>query len=248
MSKDRKRLLDYYEHEGEALDHQPEILKDIFHVKLMRKIWNLCPKEFGSFADIGCAEGAYVGQAATIARIACGLDISTPKLRRALERVAIMHTGKAFFLKADAEAIPWQDNTFEVVFCCETLEHVWDPAKALTECVRICSRWLIVSVPGELTMYRNNRNPSDYDYELGSPGRGHIHSFKVGELVNLIAGLGLKVREVRGTVFHWPYRYRVETKFSVSQRLYDWLDDWLWPSACIARFSEHTVVLAEKRY
>lgn len=56
---------------------------------------------------------------------------------------------------------PIRSATYDLVLCCQTLEHVWDVKRALWECARILKPggWLICDVP---FMYEYHESPDDY--------------------------------------------------------------------------------------
>lgn len=56
---------------------------------------------------------------------------------------------------------PIKSSTYDLVLCCQTLEHVWDFRRAIWECARILkpSGWLICDVP---FMYEYHKSPDDY--------------------------------------------------------------------------------------
>lgn len=47
------------------------------------------------------------------------------------------------------EKLPFDDNSFDIVVCCEVLEHLEDPKKALQELKRVGKEYFILSVPNE---------------------------------------------------------------------------------------------------
>ena len=49
--------------------------------------------------------------------------------------------------RGDIEALPFRDQSFDVVVCCETLEHVPNPIRALSEFARICRGRLYLTIP-----------------------------------------------------------------------------------------------------
>jgi ubiquinone/menaquinone biosynthesis C-methylase UbiE len=51
--------------------------------------------------------------------------------------------------KGDIYALPYKDNSFEVIVCTEVLEHLEDPKKALEELKRVTKKYVVVSVPNE---------------------------------------------------------------------------------------------------
>jgi len=51
--------------------------------------------------------------------------------------------------QADAGALPFADDAFELGLCTEVLEHLVDPDRALRESLRVCRNGVLVSVPYE---------------------------------------------------------------------------------------------------
>lgn len=51
--------------------------------------------------------------------------------------------------KGDIYALPYKDNSFDVIICSEVLEHLEDPAKALAELRRVTKKYVVLSVPNE---------------------------------------------------------------------------------------------------
>ncbi len=69
----------------------------------------------------------------------CGLEVTTCDLAADLKPDVV----------ADVRDLPFDDNTFEVVLCCEVLEHIpfEDVPQALSELKRVSSGWVIISLP-----------------------------------------------------------------------------------------------------
>jgi SAM-dependent methyltransferase len=55
----------------------------------------------------------------------------------------------ATWQQASAYEIPFADNSFDLVFCSEVLEHLPEPARPLSEFARVSRHWLLLSVPFE---------------------------------------------------------------------------------------------------
>jgi len=64
-----------------------------------------------------------------------GIDISSVYCKKAKER----NLG-AIIIKANAEKIPFKDETFDFVFCTELLEHILNPQKAVLEIARVIKK------------------------------------------------------------------------------------------------------------
>jgi len=90
-----------------------------------------------SFLDAGCGDGRYL---ATLTeprpRRAVGVDISERILdvaRRAVDAAGV----QAELLRGNLEALPVEDDAFELVLCVQVVEHLLDPAQGLRELARV---------------------------------------------------------------------------------------------------------------
>lgn len=94
----------------------------------------------GSLVDVGCGRGAFLRML---------------QERRELDALALTGcdvldssaTGRAAYVAADAEVLPFHSRAFDVVTCFHTLEHVRDLRAAVAELRRVTRRQLIVIVP-----------------------------------------------------------------------------------------------------
>ena len=76
-----------------------------------------------------------------------GIDISEYIIEKAKRRLG----DRATILRADGEDLPFEDATFDRVYCSEVLEHVIDPKKVVAEMRRVVrdDGTVVVSVPNE---------------------------------------------------------------------------------------------------
>jgi SAM-dependent methyltransferase len=76
--------------------------------------------------------------AAAVLDLGCGpRDQESPITGMGWRYVGVDYSGDAADLLADAHALPFQDQSFDVVFSFAVLEHLHTPARALTEVARI---------------------------------------------------------------------------------------------------------------
>jgi SAM-dependent methyltransferase len=82
--------------------------------------------------NVGCGTGGFDVLATRAGAEAWGVDAS-------YEAVALAHLrlSRARVLCAAAEALPFRDRSFDVVYCYSTLEHVADAARSISEMIRV---------------------------------------------------------------------------------------------------------------
>ena len=91
----------------------------------------------GVALDVGAGPGSITTSLAHAAGpdgLALGIDISEPMLARAVRAAAGPQVG---FLRADAQKLPFRDETFDAAISVAVLQLVPDPAAALAEIARV---------------------------------------------------------------------------------------------------------------
>jgi 2-polyprenyl-6-hydroxyphenyl methylase / 3-demethylubiquinone-9 3-methyltransferase len=89
--------------------------------------------------DVGCGGGL---MAEEIARLGCrvsGIDMSEPSLETAQAHAAEQGL-KIDYRRARAENLPFDEDTFDIVYCCDVLEHVESVEHAVAEAARVLRR------------------------------------------------------------------------------------------------------------
>jgi 2-polyprenyl-6-hydroxyphenyl methylase / 3-demethylubiquinone-9 3-methyltransferase len=86
--------------------------------------------------DIGCGGGFLAEEFAKIGCDVTGIDPSDPTIAQAAAHAA--EAGLAITYRvASGEAIPFDDATFDVAYCCDVLEHVHDLDAVIAETARV---------------------------------------------------------------------------------------------------------------
>ncbi|PRC42451.1 SAM-dependent methyltransferase [Mycobacterium sp. ITM-2017-0098] len=103
----------------------------------------------GTALDVGSGPGnvtAALGRAVGPGGVALGVDISEPMLARAVAAEAGPNVG---FLRADAQRLPFRDDSMDAVVSIAMLQLIPDPPVALAEMVRVLrpGRRMAVMVP-----------------------------------------------------------------------------------------------------
>lgn len=90
------------------------------------------PKRGERLLDVACGGGYLLMEAERAGLVAHGIDIAQAAIERART-----FAPRATLTRGDAEALPYDDASFDVVTCLGSLEHFLDPSKALEEMRRV---------------------------------------------------------------------------------------------------------------
>jgi len=114
----------------------------ILHNGFIETVINASPEK-GRFLEIGCGSGRIaIGIAKYTQQIRLvGIDLSDSMLVVAKDNATkegVNH--RVHFKSADAKELPFEDNTFDSVFCHNMLHHLHDPAPVLREMARVVKK------------------------------------------------------------------------------------------------------------
>ena len=162
------------------------------------KFHDLCLRVTGRVAgrvlDIGCGHGVLLErlQGARRPHRAYGCDLSSAMCSRAASR----NPGTAI-VQAEAEELPFADDSFHHVFMVEVLEHVPEPGRALREVKRIlrAGGMFLVAVPNK-DWFHYERHMHTREKNQGIDESWHWYG--AAEIKGLLSGCGFALRKVRG--------------------------------------------------
>jgi SAM-dependent methyltransferase len=188
-------------------------VKRIFRNRL-RITFQLAPQgALGQVLDAGTGVGFLLPGLAAVAEKVVGADLSrvvtyarTMVNRRGLRNVALVN--------ADILALPFVEGSFDLVTCLSVIEHVPDPAAALSELARVLRErgTAIVGYPVEHTFFRLLESLLFVHYRLqkgkpkGEPFRPHVND--IHEIERSWNGL-FKVDKLRSLRLFGLPSYRV---------------------------------------
>jgi len=89
--------------------------------------------------EVGCGGGILSESIAGMGFITTGTDPSQRSIDCAGDH-AVKEGLRITYLKANGEEIPFRDSSFDVVFCCDVLEHVRDLPKVMSEISRVLKK------------------------------------------------------------------------------------------------------------
>jgi len=135
----------YYE---KALEHP---VAGIWHREIFKMVKGLMPKnsERMRHLDIGCGDGVSIRMVKPEGEI-IGIDVDEGMLKYARQRRIITHLANAEDLSM------FDDETFDLATCLDTLEHLDHPTLALSEAYRVLRKrgFLIVTTPNVTILFK----------------------------------------------------------------------------------------------
>ena len=174
-----------------ALDEDPAERRRIATIAALAA---LCP-EAKSALDVGCGDGTVLRALARIRRprlhLRVGCDPSRPGLRHLDE--------DARPVRGSSAALPFADRSFDLVLCCDVLEHLPDETAAATvaELRRVTRRYLLLNVPFAedlgWSMLSCERCGLDYHRDH------HVRRYAAEDLIALAASNGFSIQALRTT-------------------------------------------------
>lgn len=165
-----------------------------FRARLLAEIAPLAP---ATILDAGCGEGyatSWLVQALPACEVT-GVDGRPEALEQFRRR-----NPDARALEGDLVALPFADDTFDLVVCTEVLEHLPEPAAALRELGRVCAGHLLLTVPHEPFFRAGNVARGRYLSRLGSTP-GHVSTWGRRGFMSLTASELEPVRWI--SAFPW---------------------------------------------
>ena len=144
--------------------------------------------------EVGCGEGFLSSMLAQNGLKVRGSDISASAIALARQRAAALGLPIEFRV-ADLHHLSLPEDGAQLVVCCEVLEHLADPARALGLLARLAQPHLIVSVPREPLWRMLNLARGRYWAALGNTP-GHLQHWSARGLLAVLKDQ-LEVREVR---------------------------------------------------
>ena len=88
--------------------------------------------------DVACGAAHASEVVAPHVRQVLGVDLTTSLLELGAARLRDSGVVNVLLQEANADALPFVDGSFDVVFCMSSLHHVGDPRRVVAEMVRVC--------------------------------------------------------------------------------------------------------------
>lgn len=161
--------------------------------------------------DIGCGSGRHTCAAYQREDVlAVGADLKLGEIREARNRLELhdrlgIHGGGRWGLcVADTLRLPFGSAAFDLVVCCEVLEHIRNHRTAIAEVARVLKpgRQLVVSVP----RYWPEKICWSISKAYASQQGGHVRIYRKATLVEVLKNAGFRLCDTHNAhSLHTPY-------------------------------------------
>jgi len=141
--------------------------------------------------DIGCGDGYFSGKLRRLGYEVSGIDISPV----AIDKASKEHPECKFIIHDLSRPLPFHDNSFNLAWCSENLEHLFSPFTVLKEIYRILQPRgrLLCTVPYHGLV--KNIGIAIFAFERHyDPTYPHIRFFTKKSLSKIIEAAGFKIR------------------------------------------------------
>jgi SAM-dependent methyltransferase len=174
--------------------------------------------------EIACGCGGFTTSLALLGGHVVGADFSRSAVKLTQRELAARDRGnlRASVTQADAEKLPFVNGSFDVVFSCETIEHLPDPLSALAEMARVCrpGGLLYLTTPNYFNLMGLYRL---YDRMRGRPQRSEESQpydtvWNFLEVRQLVRKAGWKILRTDGTVHQLPFPGRPPVTIHVIEK------------------------------
>jgi ubiquinone/menaquinone biosynthesis C-methylase UbiE len=169
----------------------------------------LPPVEGKRILEIACGRGGFSRLLASKGAIVCGGDFSESAIEIAKEKLGRFPglSDRLTYMQADAQSLPYESESFDIVISCETIEHVPDHRAAVREMYRVCKPGgtLYLTTPNYLNfmglylIYAKVRHPGQ---KLTQP---LDKRYLFPQIRDFVTKAGWKIARTDGTVHQFPF-------------------------------------------
>ena len=143
--------------------------------------------------EVGCGEGYLTKR---LVDKFPNSEIFASDISQEIARVARKRLGRKVNLSVqNVEKLQYNKSTFDLLICCEVLEHVKNPEAALSEIARVASNKIIISIPNEPLWRIFNISRGKYLKRFGNTP-GHINHWLPHKFIKLLKDSGMKIISV----------------------------------------------------
>jgi len=159
--------------------------------------------------EIACGRGGFSRLLGSRGATVCGADFSASAVAIAKERL-LSHpslTDHVTYVQADAQNMPFGDNSFDMVISCETIEHVPDPCAAVREMYRVCRLGgaLFLTAPNYLNFMGLHLIYSFVRHPGVKSSQPFDRRYLFPRIRQVVARAGWRIIRTDGTVHQFPF-------------------------------------------
>lgn len=187
MSRVRfKTVKDYFEQVWERLPERLELPE----FKLRRRFLLSEVRPGDRALDLGCGAGSFTAELRDAGAAPVGVEVA----EAAVARARAAHPELDFRLAEIDGALPFNDQTFDLVWASEVIEHVADTEHWLREVARVLSPGgrLLVTTPNHPRLALAARGIDHYSEPFGD----HLHLYTRRSLGDALRGVGFEDVEI----------------------------------------------------
>jgi ubiquinone/menaquinone biosynthesis C-methylase UbiE len=153
--------------------------------------------------EVCCGSGMMSEKFARAGAAVTGLDFSSAAIARARER-ARRYGIEANFRVGDAEHLPFEDRSFDIVAVHDGLHHVADPARAINEMARVAREGVVILDPARaaITRLAVRLGIAEEVEEAGN----EIKRLAPREVAAILLAAGYRHVRWRRTLMYYPHR------------------------------------------
>ena len=151
--------------------------------------------------DVGCGYGFNAIHCANKCKRIIGADLDIERIISAKEYEEHKKVQNAAFLCANAERLPFEDETFDVVMGNEFLHHLFHPQKAINEMVRVTKKGghVVISDHNRLSILSEISRKIKF-------GENRCETFNIKQVEAFLKKVNLKKIQSRYIIFTLPFR------------------------------------------
>lgn len=177
---EHRKSLNYYYKEGQKEHHQRRMYRSKGHQRRMKAVKTFLSKILNESVlclEVGCAEGWYTNWMSDKVSFVVGIDISIPKLKRAVKE---SNNPKTTYIQASWDFMPFKDSAFDIALFSEGPEHSLNPKITVREISRVTGDHGHLTISASMASYVKCYN------KCSSLNHGHLREFTPYSLRKLV--------------------------------------------------------------
>lgn len=207
-----------YEDKYNAKNPVSKLLMNNFLNSFKSLLSDIDEGEIETVCEVGVGEGSLLKSLVNIFPKAkyWATDLSDNEVKKAKKNLKSKKNVN-FSVQNAENLFKFKDKQFDLVICCEVLEHVKNYRKALNELRRISRKYILISVPNEPIWRILNMTRGKYLFDLGNTP-GHLNHWSKSNFIKFIEKEGLVIIDKKYP-FPWQMILMSGNNLSIPQEL-----------------------------